>query len=161
MCFTFEEFWESYMKEIDVEKNGLNCDCKGIKEYCRQFYEEGKTVEKIKANIIIPFLKKEIMHKASYKQVMKRQYRELKQELSNQREINSETVSSWAKKYADLLKINAILKEILVMAMDKGDLCSICQDLGEDLPHCNIQHNPDCVEHMINLMARSREREEQ
>lgn len=161
MCFTFEEFWESYMKEIDAEKNGICCDKNSIKEHCRRFYEEGKFVEKTKADIIIPFLKKEIMHKASFKQVMKRQYRELKQELSNQINWNSETVSSWAKKYADLLKINAILKQILVMAMDKVDLCSICQDLGEDLPHCNIQHNPDCVEHMINLMARSREREEQ
>ena len=54
-------------------------------------------------DIIISFLKKELAHKMSYRQVMKRQYRELKQQMKSDNERHS-------KVYAELVAENAKLR---------------------------------------------------
>ena len=51
----------------------------------------------------ISFLKKELAHKMSYRQVMKRQYRELKQQMKSDNERHS-------KVYAELVVENAKLR---------------------------------------------------
>lgn len=57
-------------------------------------------------NIIINFLKKELAHKMSYRQVMKRQYRELKQSMVADNERHT-------KVYTELVIENARLKHIV------------------------------------------------
>ena len=158
MYFTFEEFWSSYLDEQKADKCGLSCTIPDIKNHCEKAWEEAEKKEKIKADIVISFLKKEVMHKASYKAVMKRQYRELKQDLKNQQKSTADVAISWSKKYGNLLTINTLLKEILVMALDHNDLCHICEELGQSLPECQCKCNPDCVEHMVNLLASSKKK---
>ena len=57
-------------------------------------------------DIIISFLKKELAHKMSYRQVMKRQYRKLRQQMDSDNERHT-------KAYADLVIENARLKHIV------------------------------------------------
>lgn len=54
-------------------------------------------------DVIINFLKKELIHKTSFRHVMKRQYRELKQQMNSDNERHT-------KMYADLVIENAKLK---------------------------------------------------
>mgnify|MGYP007069905599 CR=1 FL=1 len=75
---------------------------RGNKGICLEF--DGKDMtdvydlqkELAEKDIIINFLKKELMHKMSYRQVMKRQYRELKQQMEADNERHT-------KMYADLV----------------------------------------------------------
>lgn len=83
MFFNFEEFWESFRVEMKVDENGMSSDGVCIEEYCRLAWEHGAFREKTKAESIINFLKKEVMHKASFKNVLKRDNRELKDKLKS------------------------------------------------------------------------------
>lgn len=61
--------------------------------------------EVYKQQAIIEFLKKELIHKTCYRQVMKRQYRELKQQMKADNERHTQS-------YSELVTENARLKHI-------------------------------------------------
>lgn len=62
--------------ELAISDNGVD-----LKYYCRSAWEAGVNREKIRTYDIIEFLKKELMHKASFKNVLKRENRQLKDKL--------------------------------------------------------------------------------
>lgn len=83
MFLNFDEFWDLHKPLIKTDENGLPCDLENIEEICRSAWEEGVLCEKVRNYSIIDFLKKEVIHKSSFKNVLKRENRELRAKLKN------------------------------------------------------------------------------
>ena len=75
---TDAEHYVCTLPDFDVKKNG-DFEIEDMERAYNEGYSKGcKTVD-FQKDTIITFLKKELIHKTSYRQTMKRQYRELRQ----------------------------------------------------------------------------------
>lgn len=98
-----ESFDKKSLTREQLERLGKEL-LKGDSLYTELYSEH--ILSKSNQDAVISFLKKELAHKMSYRQVMKRQYRELKQSMVADNERHT-------KAYAELVIENARLKHIV------------------------------------------------